>query len=189
LVVMETPAIVLGVLMARMSGNGNGGKGLAVVMREALTDGTLLVLIGSMAIGWLIRAMGTEHSPLAAFIEGDMFTGMLVFFLLHMGAVVGAKVRQMTSFPPRLALFAIAAPLVNGAIAILLSKLFGFSHGDALLLAILCGSASYIVAPAILRDALPEASPANYLSMSIGITFPFNILIGIPLFWWVIRTW
>jgi hypothetical protein len=140
-----------------------------------------------MGIGYILTAMGTEESPLSAFIGGDMFTGMLVFFLLYMGTVVGKKLRHLDSFPLPLVLFAIAAPVVNGLTAVLLSKLFGFQPGDALLLTILCASSSYIVAPAILKDALPEANPAKFLTMSLGITFPLNIVIGIPAYWWLIE--
>ncbi len=186
LVVMETPAIILGVILARSAMKTHSTKSTALVVREALTDGTLLVLVGSLGIGYLLTSMGTEASPLAAFISGDMFTGMLIFFLLYMGTLVGHKVRELESFPPLLVVFAIVAPVVNGLIAIALSWWFGFAHGDALLLAILCSSSSYIVAPAILRDTLPEANPAKYLTMSMGITFPLNIVIGIPAYWWLI---
>jgi len=103
--------------------------------------------------------------------------------------VVGKKLREMRGFPPELVVFAVVVPIVNGLVAVVLSKLFGFSHGDAFLLTILCASASYIVAPAILKDTLPEANPAKYLSMSIAITFPLNIVIGIPAYWWLIQTW
>lgn len=189
LVVMETPAIIFAIVMAQLSMKGGGGKPTREVIREALTDGTLLVLVGSMAIGYILTAMGTEKSPLSAFIGGDMFTGMLVFFLLYMGTLVGRKFREIESFPLVLVAFAIVAPIFNGVIAILLSKAFGFNHGDALLLTILCASASYIVAPAILKDALPQANPAKYLTMSMGITFPLNIVLGIPLYWWAITIW
>lgn len=187
LVVMETPAIILAVIMAQCAGKTGSKKSTRLVVRESLTDGTLLVLLGSMGIGYLLTAMGTEESPLATFISGDMFTGMLVFFLLYMGTVVGHKVRELDHFPPVLAAFAIIAPVVNGMIAVGLSWVFGFNEGDALLLTILCASSSYIVAPAILKDALPEANPAKYLTMSMGITFPLNIVIGIPAYWWLIQ--
>jgi hypothetical protein len=180
LVVVETPAIVLSVIIAHLGMKGRAKKSTVLVVKDALTDGTLLVLIGSMGIGYLLTALGTEKSPLASFIGGDMFTGMLVFFLLYMGTLVGKKFKEIENFPLVLVAFAIIAPIFNGAIAILLSKLFGFAHGDALLLTILCSSSSYIVAPVILKDALPEANPAKYLTMSMGITFPLNIVIGIP---------
>lgn len=186
LVVMETPAIVFAVVMAQIASKQKGAKSTSKVIKEALTDGTLLVLVGSMIIGFILKRLGTEESPLSAFIGGDMFTGMLVFFLLYMGTMVGRKFKEIESFPPILMVFAVVAPAVNGLIAVLLSKLFGFAHGDALLLTMLCASSSYIVAPAILKDVLPEANPAKYLTMSMGITFPLNIVFGIPLFWWMI---
>lgn len=188
LVVMETPAIIFAVIMAQLSLKGGAAtKSTRTVIRESLTDGTLLVLVGSMGIGFILTALGTEDSPLSAFIGGDMFTGMLVFFLLYMGTVVGRKFRELESFPPLLIVFAIVAPIVNGVLAILISKAFGFEHGDAFLLTILCASSSYIVAPAILKDALPEANPAKFLTMSMGITFPLNIVIGIPVYWWAVE--
>ncbi len=189
LVVMETPAIILAVIMAQMASKKTGAKGTKDVIKDALTDGTLLVLVGSMVIGYVLKTLGTDESPLSAFIGGDMFTGMLVFFLLYMGTMVGQKFKEIESFPIILMVFAVVAPAVNGLIAILLSKFFGFAHGDALLLTILCASASYIVAPAILKDVLPEANPAKYLTMSMGITFPLNIVFGIPLFWWMITNY
>jgi hypothetical protein len=190
LVVMETPAIVFAVLMARLSAHaGQEGRSTAVIIREALTDGTMLLLIGSMGIGYLLTMMGAQDSPLSAFIGGDFFTGMLVFFLLYMGTVVGRRFRQLDSFPIPLIAFAILAPTLNGLVALALAKLFGFQPGDTLLLVILCASSSYIVAPAILKDALPEADPAKFLTMSLGITFPLNIVFGIPAYWWLIQTW
>jgi hypothetical protein len=188
LVVMETPAILFAIIMARVSAHaGESGKSTGKIIAEALTDGTMLVLVGSMAIGYILTAMGTQDSPLSAFIGGDMFTGMLVFFLLYMGTVVGRKFRQLESFPIPLVAFAILAPIFNGIVALFLSRIFGFQPGDALLLTILCASSSYIVAPAILKDALPEANPAKFLTMSLGITFPLNIVIGIPVYWWLIE--
>ncbi len=189
LVVMETPAIIFAIVLAQLSAKGGGRGSTAQVVREALTDGTLLVLVGSMVIGYVLKALGTEDSPLATFIGGDMFTGMLVFFLLYMGTVVGRKFKEIESFPLILIAFAIGAPVFNGTIAILISRAFGFDHGDAMLLTILCSSASYIVAPAILKDALPQANPAKYLTMSMGITFPLNIVVGIPIYWWAIEKW
>jgi len=189
LVVMETPAIIFAVIMAQLVSKNKSNKSTRLVIKDSLTDGTLLVLVGSMVIGYILKSMGTEDSPLSAFIGGDMFTGMLVFFLLYMGTLVGKRIKQIESFPLVLVVFAVVAPMFNAAIAILLSKFFGFAHGDALLLTVLCASASYIVAPAILKDVMPEANPAKYLTMSMGITFPLNIIVGIPLFWWVITNY
>lgn len=189
LVVMETPAILFAIIMARLAHAGESGRSTGKIVAEAFTDGTLLVLVGSMAIGFVLTAIGAQESPLSAFIGGDLFTGMLVFFLLYMGTVVGRKFRELESFPIRLVVFAILAPIANGMTGLVLSKLFGFQDSDTFLLTILCASASYIVAPALLKDALPEANPAKFLTMSLGITFPLNIVLGIPGYWWIIRNW
>ncbi|MCD8483870.1 MAG: sodium-dependent bicarbonate transport family permease [Verrucomicrobia bacterium] len=187
LVVMETPAILFAIVMAQMAvGGGQQNRSTHAIIRGAFTDGTLLLLVGSMGVGFVLTALDSEDTPLASFISGDMFTGMLIFFLLYMGTVVGQKVRTMEKFPLPLVVFALVAPMFHAGIAIGLSVLFGFSRGDALLLTVLCASASYIVAPAILRDALPEANPARFLTMSLAITFPLNIVFGIPLFWWLL---
>lgn len=188
LVVMETPAILLALILARRFKSGDAPHHpMRQVVHSAFTDGTIIVLVGSLVIGYLLTALGSEASPLASFISGDFFTGMLVFFLLYMGTTVGHQLRSLKSFPASLVFLALGVPLFNGLIAIGFSAVFSFQPGDAFLLAILCASASYIVAPAILQEALPEANPAKYLSMSLGITFPFNIVIGIPLFWWLIK--
>lgn len=188
LVLMETPAILFAIILARVSAHaGEKGKSTPAMIIEALTDGTMLLMIGSMIIGYILTAIGTEDSPMSAFIGGDMFTGMLVFFLLYMGTVVGKRLKTMDSFPIPLIAFAVLAPLFNGLTAIGISYFFKFQPGDALLLTILCSSASYIVAPTLLKDALPEANPGKYLTMSLGITFPLNIIFGIPLYWWIIE--
>jgi uncharacterized protein len=192
LVVMETPAVILGILLARGGGKMGSRRGrvrLYVVLRRAITDGTLVVLVGSLIIGYLLVALGEDASPLNAFIAGDMFTGMLIFFLLYMGTMVGRELRSMTRFPWPLTAFAFGAPIVNAALAFGFSRLVGLAPGDGYLLMILCASASYIVAPVILREGLPEANPGRYLTMSIGLAFPFNIVLGIPVYWWIASTW
>ncbi len=192
LVIMETPAIILSILLARGWGKRQSRMGRArlyVVLRKAVTDGTLMVLVGSLVIGYLLVSLGEDASPLNLFIAGDMFTGMLIFFLLYMGTVVGKELRSMTEFPWQLVVFSFAAPVVNAALAFGFSLLVGLSPGDAHLLMILCASASYIVAPVIFREGLPDANPGRYLAMSIGLAFPFNIVLGIPIYWWVASAW
>jgi hypothetical protein len=187
LVVMETPAIIFAIVLARhYAANGVNKESLGRTFGGALTDGTILLLVGSMIIGYFLTATGSADSPLSAFISGDMFTGMLIFFLLYMGTKVGKKIRELKAFPVRLAVFAIVVPFFNASLALLFALYFKFQPGDTLLLMVLCSSASYIVAPAILREALPSANPANYLTMSMGITFPLNIIVGIPLYWWLV---
>ncbi len=186
LVIMETPAVILAIMIARWNHPGQSGKWH--VVKKALTDGTLLLLLGSMIVGYLLMIMGNDTSLLTTFISGDMFSGMLIFFLLYMGTLVGKKIKELEGFNLRLVVFSITVPLINGMLALWLAVLFTIPQGSALLLIILCASSSYIVAPAIIKDALPEANPAKYLTMSMGITFPFNIVIGIPMYWYLVKT-
>lgn len=201
MVVMESPAIVMAVLLAsyvrarggagqtvaRQGGGGLPPLSMKNVLHEAFTDGAHLLLIGSLVVGFVAGESG--KSMMAPF-TADIFKGLLAFFLLEMGLLVGrqfidAKVR-LDSF---LMGFAILMPLVNATLAIALAALLELGRGDATLLAALAASASYIVVPAIVRYAIPEARPGVYFSMAIGITFPFNILLGIPLYYAATGLW
>ena len=112
----------------------------------------------------------------------DLFKGMLAFFLLDMGLLAARNLRDLKDTPRWLMLYALAGPLCHAALALGLAMLVGLSAGNATLLMVLAGSASYIAVPAVLRYAIPEARPSLYLGMSLGLTFPFNILFGIPLY-------
>ena len=140
-----------------------------------------------MLIGWVTGPAGmAQISPFVV----DLFIGILCLFLLDMGIVAARRLPSLFSGIDRtemsgrysLLAFAIAFPLFNAAIALTLSYVLGLSEGDTLLLAVLAASASYIAVPAAMRLSLPEANPALYLSMSLAVTFPFNIIIGIPLY-------
>ena len=183
LVIMETPAIIYSLYLA----NQTAGLNKTVLLKRVLTDGTLVLLIGSLAIGYILSLLHGEATPLTAFISGDMFTGMLIFFLLYMGTKVGSNLPQVFSLKPVYWAYAVLAPWFHGAIAILCSYIFGFAVGDAFLFTILIASSSYIVAPAIITYAMPKAETYKYLSMSIGITFPMNIAIGIPVYWYILN--
>ena len=111
-----------------------------------------------------------------------LFKGILLFFLLDMGLVVGRRLREARSLPPFLIGFALAMPVLHAALALLAARLLGVAPGDAFLLAVLVASASYIVVPAVVRHAIPEANPAYYFGMALAVTFPFNIAIGLPLY-------
>jgi len=182
LVLMETPAIIYAIYLARRDGSANTW----VTVKSALSDGTLVVLLGSMVIGYLLMLMGNPENILTAWLAGDVFTGMLIFFLLYMGTVVGQKFKELDGFPVILVVYALLAPIFNGLLALGAAVLLGLTPGSALLLVILCSSSSYIVAPALLKDAMPDADPAKYLTMSMAITFPLNIILGIPAYWWLI---
>ncbi|MFZ5521107.1 MAG: sodium-dependent bicarbonate transport family permease [Pseudomonadota bacterium] len=193
LVIMESPAIVMAVLLANLarkrmreqgelspaSSRGAPSTSLGDVVREAFTDGAHLLLIGSLFIGWLSGDAG--QSALKPFI-GDVYKGLLCFFLLDMGLLVSRRLRELPPGRPFLLAFGIGVPLVNASVALGLALLFGLGTGDATLLMVLGGSASYIVVPAVLRHAIPEANPGLYFGLALGITFPFNMALGVPLY-------
>lgn len=181
LVIMETPAIIYSIFLHNRSGLGSSWG----AVKNALLDGTQLLLIGSLVIGVTGSYVTKNTDMLTGFISGDIFTGMMGFFLLHMGLKVGQSLRDNLKklLNPGLIAFAIIGPWLNGAIGFTLSYMFGLSAGDALLVTILCASSSYIVSPAIIPYAIPDANIGRFLTMSIGITFPINILLGIPVWW------
>lgn len=180
LAVMELPAIIFAVLMT-----GKNKDDLSAVIKRSLSDGTLIVLLASMLISYTLMAIGNDEKILGKFISGDVFTGFLMFFLLYMGLRVGKEIREINSFPKTLILFALIAPFCNGILGLGLGYLFGLSQTDTFLLVMLCASSSYIVAPALLKELLPEAEPSKYLTMSLGITFPINVVVGIPFYFYL----
>jgi len=115
---------------------------------------------------------------------GMIFKGMLAFFLLDMGVATAKRLTDLKDVPKRLAFYGILAPMVHASIALMLASVSGLSVANATLLAVLAGSASYIAVPAVLKHALPESNPSLYLGLSLGLTFPFNIIVGIPLYYW-----
>ena len=190
---MESPAIVIGVLLWRKAGS-TTSMGVdqshtipwAKLLHEAFLNGPVLLLLGSLVIGLLTGERGyTAFKPLCT----DLFNGVLVFFLLDLGLVAARKVRGMKGQSGFLVAFAIVVPLTNAAAAIGLARVGGLAAGDAILLAVLAASASYIAVPAAMRLIIPTANPGTYLPMALGITFPFNIAIGIPLYSAVVRAW
>ena len=197
---MESPAIIMAVLLANtlrqqslapvvlQSGSGVGvlaGNSenhtvpLKKILHESFTDGAQLLLLGAMLVGLLSGEAGkTAMQP----FSGDLFKGMLAFFLLDMGLMTARNANQLKGMSVGLVLYAVAAPLLHAGLALCLALLAGLGRGDATLLMVLAASASYIAVPAVLRTALPEAKPSLYFGMSLGITFPLNLLIGIPLY-------
>jgi uncharacterized protein len=156
---------------------------LGRVLHEAFTDGAHLLLLGSMLVGYLTGADGkVAMDP----FFGSLSKGVLAFFLLDMGLLVAARARALKSQGAFLTAFGVVAPLVNAALATLLGKILGLPLGDAFLLAVLAASASYIVVPAVLRYAVPEADAGLYFGMALAITFPFNIVVGLPLYFAVL---
>lgn len=197
---MESPAIVIAVVLAnslRQSGgaplvlaSGNGTAalgapgprvGLGKILHESFTDGTQLLLLGAMLVGLLTGEAG--KAAMAPF-SVDLFKGMLAFFLLDMGLHTARNLGKLRDQSRLLLAYAGVAPVVHAGLALGLAALLGLSVGNATLLMVLAGSASYIAVPAALRVSVPEANPALYFSMSLGVTFPLNILLGIPVYAW-----
>ncbi|WP_181705542.1 sodium-dependent bicarbonate transport family permease [Chthonobacter rhizosphaerae] len=186
--VMETPAIVSALLLARRGSKADGvkaesGESLPALLREVAFNGSVVMLVGSFLIGWISGERGM--AMIAPFVI-DPFRGILCLFLLDMGLVAGRGLRQSGKVltPPALA-FGIYFPLISASLAALFCLMLDLSVGGAALLITLAASASYIAVPAAMRLALPEANPALYLTLSLGVTFPFNLTLGIPLYVWI----
>ncbi len=185
LALMESPAIIIGVMLARrFSEGGEHSARWGELMREAFTDGSVFVLMGSLAIGALSGEAG--HKALAPFTSA-LFPGVLCLFLLDMGLVSARRILASRELGAGHIAFALIAPLAHAALGIAVAMALGLSRGDALLFTVLCASASYIAVPAAIRHALPEASPGVYVPMALAITFPFNIAIGLPLYFALIN--
>jgi hypothetical protein len=182
LALMESPAIVIGVMLARMQrGAANGQARIAwdEFLREALFNGSVLVLVGSLIIGAITGSAGKE--ALYPFTN-EIFTGALCLFLLDMGLVSARRVGPLLAMGAFPLAFAVLFPLLNAALGLGVARLVGMSAGDAVLFVVLCASASYIAVPAAIRLVLPEANPGLYVSMPLALTFPFNVALGIPLY-------
>jgi len=179
---MESPAIIMAVVLAnRVRRQVSGGASLPLkkILHEALTDGAQLLLLGAMLVGLLTGDKGqAAMQPFAV----DLFKGMLAFFLLDMGLSAARNMGSLRGKSVIVLVYAILGPLVHAGLALVLSMVFGLSAGDGGLLMVLAASASYIAVPAVVRHAIPEANPSLFIGMSLGLTFPFNILLGIPLY-------
>lgn len=163
------------------NGSGKGGPHLSVgkILHESFTDGTQLLLLGAMLIGLLTGDAG--KAAMQPF-SGDLFKGMLCLFLLDMGLATARNLPAVRQQSPWLLAYAVLGPLVHASLALLLAWLIQVPMGDAALLMVLAASASYIAVPAVVRYAIPEADPSLYVSLSLGVTFPLNIVLGIPLY-------
>jgi uncharacterized protein len=175
---LEVPAIVIALLLATVLMGGN--RPIGEVMHEVLTGRSIVLLLGGLAIGWIAGDTGWKQiSPLFEL----PFRGVLMLFMLEMGMITATRLRDLRRVGLFLAVFGVVMPVINGAIGVWLGQLSGLSLGGATVLGTMAASASYIAAPAAVRIALPEANPGYYLAAALGVTFPFNIAIGIPLYY------
>jgi uncharacterized protein len=196
---MESPAIIVGILLYSKFGKSKDSAGLnntfswRQLLNESLFNGSVFLILGSMVAGWIAGADGMRQvAPLVK----DLFLGVLCLFLLDMGIVAARRLRDLQSTSGgrssaqmlRLMLIAgLLLPALNATIGLWFAWMLGLPEGNALLFMVLVASASYIAVPAAMRLALPEANPASYLTMSLAITFPFNLLVGIPVYHAVIK--
>ncbi len=194
LALMESPAIVVGLILVRIfnkkeakeevkgdtSEHESTENSWSEVLHEAFLNGSVLLLIGSVIIGFLTGLDGWNKVHL--FVEKDIFYGALMFFLLDMGLVAARRIQDLPQTGMFLIGFAVLMPIFNALIGIVLAHFIGMGQGDSLLFAVLCASASYIAVPAAMRMTVPEANPSLYVSMALAITFPFNIIVGIPIY-------
>ena len=182
LAVMESPAILVGVVLGKLATKQAGeksGASIKTAMHEALFGRSIFLLGGSLIVGSLCGESGM--AKVEAFFVTP-FQGVLALFLLEMGLVAGRRLGDLKKVGPFLLGFGIVVPLINGALGVYLGKLTGLELGGATLLGVLSASASYIAAPAAIRMSLPDANPTLYLTSSLAITFPFNITLGIPIY-------
>ena len=179
LTILEVPGLIVGIFLANQSSQHPGVR-WGTTLQEVILGKTVLILMGGMLIGFLTSAAGYEKvSPF--FIQ--LLSGFLALFLLHLGYTAGSNLNQVKAVGWRLGVFALGFPLLTGLIGAAAGSLVGLSIGGTTILAVLCASASYIAAPAAVSIALPNANLSLALTASVGITFPFNLIVGIPIYY------
>jgi len=176
LAVLEVPGIIVGLMLAQSGGRGREHWG--ETLREVVLGRSIVLLVGGLVIGVLTGAEG--YARVEPFF-GGIFTGVLALFLLHLGSVAGGHLGSIRRAGPGLVVFALGFPVAAGAIGVLAGSAIGMSTAGAAILGVLCASASYIAAPAAVGLALPRADGGLCITSSLGITFPFNLVAGIPL--------
>ncbi|MEL7432035.1 MAG: sodium-dependent bicarbonate transport family permease [Chlamydiota bacterium] len=180
---MESPAILMAMFFYLKDFH-EEPKSLSTIIKHSITNNSIVVLLGSFLIGTLLSNEG--WNKISPFYEG-LFQGLLTFFLLDLGLAVAKRFEDLKKAPFSLFCSTLAFQVSMALVAFFVGVFLKFSQGDTFLLMLLFGSASYIAAPAAMRTAVPEANPSLYLSLAMGITFPFNILIGIPFYLWIVQ--
>jgi len=183
---MESPAIIMAVVFANgLRQPGKQQASLGKILHESFTDGAQLLLLGAMVVGLITGDAGkAAMQPFSV----DLFKGMLSFFLLDMGLMAARNLPQLQDKSKVLLAYAVGAPIVHASLALGLAWALGLPAGEGALLMVLAASASYIAVPAVLRYALPKANHSLYFGLSLGVTFTLNILIGIPVYTSIART-
>ena len=190
LALMESPAIVVGIVMAKLTGQSvanqdpedSGGLRWREILQEAFLNGSIFLLIGSLVIGYAVAAFSPAGVEKMEPFTEKLFYGALCFFLLDMGLVAAQRLQDLRKAGAFLIGFSVVAPLLHAAAGLAIARLLGLNQGDALLFMVLCASASYIAVPAAMRMTVPQANPSLYISTALGVTFPFNVVVGIPIY-------
>jgi hypothetical protein len=187
LAVMESPAILVGVILGKFA-NSKGTRpdfaSLKVAFHEALLGRSVFLLVGALLVGAVCGKAGMEKVE-TFFVTP--FQGVLALFLLEMGLVAGRRLEDLRKTGVFLVIFGVLMPLIHGCLGVWVGKISGLGLGGATLMGTLAASASYIAAPAAIRMSLPEANPTYYLTASLAITFPFNIALGVPVYYAIAR--
>jgi hypothetical protein len=181
---MEAPAIIVGVLMIHLFSKGTyqGHQPIQTTIKHALTNGSVLLILGSLCIGFVAseeQAIGIKP------FTTDLFKGFLALFLLDMGITSGSKLKDFLKSGWFTLLFAVFVPLVNGSLVALISRWIVSNPADGFILSVLAASASYIAVPAAMKIAVPKANPGIFVPMALAVTFPFNITIGMPFYYFL----
>jgi uncharacterized protein len=179
LVLLEIPAILVGIFIARLKLS-DGSLKWGSLLHEVFLGKSVYLLVGGLVIGYLA---GAEKAAALDAVFTEPFKGALAFFLLEMGIVTSHRLADLKKVGMFLVIFAIGMPVISGALGSVTGWLVGLTPGGTAVLATLAASASYIAAPAAMRIAVPESNPTLYLVASLGVTFPFNITLGIPLYY------
>jgi hypothetical protein len=191
LALMESPAIIMGLLLVKLAApakaEADEGMQWGSVLKEAMLNGSVYLLVGSLLVGVLTAANSPQGAEKMLPFTDKLFYGALSFFLLDMGIVAAQRLRDLKQAGAFLIGFSLVMPLFNALIGALIARGLGLGPGNALLFVVLCASASYIAVPAAMRMTVPEANPSFYISTALGVTFPFNIAVGIPLYMAVVN--
>ncbi len=186
LALMESPAIIVGLLLVKVAAPKQRANSKTIrwraILHEAMLNGSVYLLIGSLLIGFLTATHNPSGVQKMQPFTGNLFYGAECFFLLDMGIVAAKRLPRLLKAGSFLIGFAVAMPLFNAFIGVFVAKALSLGPGNALLFVVLCASASYIAVPAAMRMTVPEAKSSYYISTALGLTFPFNIVFGIPLY-------
>ncbi len=181
---MESPAIIIGLVLISLFNKEENSTKIKIhsVIKHSLTNGSVLLILGSLIIGYMANAKQAEGiKP----FTNDLFKGFLAIFLLDMGITSGKKLKAFFSFGVFPLVFAIIIPLINGCIFTMLSSLVTHDTTNRFIFAVLAASASYIAVPAAMKISVPKANPGLYLPMALAVTFPINITVGMPIYFWL----